>query len=81
MVCDSTNVFVDGEAGSEAEVRVALNALIGRLKGKVAVACFASNVARHGHHHPRRPGQRPPGLPGRPLDAPHGRGGQVGGPS
>ena len=46
MVCDSTNVFVDGTAGSEAEVRVALNALIGQLAGKVAVACFASNVAR-----------------------------------
>ena len=46
MVCDSTNVFVDGEAGSEAEVRVAMNRLIGELKGKVAVACFASNVAR-----------------------------------
>ena len=46
MVCDSTNVFVDGVAGSEAEVRVALNALVGQLTGKVAVACFASNVAR-----------------------------------
>jgi ribonuclease J len=46
MVCDSTNVFVDGEAGSEAEVRIALNKLIGSLTGKVAVACFASNVAR-----------------------------------
>jgi ribonuclease J len=46
MVCDSTNVFVDGEAGSEAEVRVAMNKLIATLKGKVAVACFASNVAR-----------------------------------
>jgi ribonuclease J len=46
MVCDSTNVFVDGEAGSEAEVRIALNKLIAELKGKVAVACFASNVAR-----------------------------------
>ncbi len=46
MVCDSTNVFVDGEAGSEAGVRVAMNKLIGQLKGKVAVACFASNVAR-----------------------------------
>jgi ribonuclease J len=46
MVCDSTNVFVDGEAGSEAEVRETLNALIGQLKGKVAAACFASNVAR-----------------------------------
>jgi ribonuclease J len=46
MVCDSTNVFVDGEAGSEAQVRVTLNALIGQLKGGVAAACFASNVAR-----------------------------------
>lgn len=46
MVCDSTNVFVDGRAGSEADVRVAMNRLIGQLKGKVAVACFASNVAR-----------------------------------
>ena len=46
MVCDSTNVFVDGVAGSEAEVRVKMGALIGSLTGKVAVACFASNVAR-----------------------------------
>ena len=46
MVCDSTNVFVDGSAGSEAEVKVALTALIGSLTGKVAVGCFASNVAR-----------------------------------
>ncbi len=46
MVCDSTNVFVDGEAGSEADVRTTLNALIGTLTGKVAAACFASNVAR-----------------------------------
>jgi ribonuclease J len=46
MVCDSTNVFVDGRAGSEAEVRVALTKLIGSLSGKVAVGCFASNVAR-----------------------------------
>jgi ribonuclease J len=46
MVCDSTNVFVDGHAGSEADVRTALTSLIGGLKGKVAVACFASNVAR-----------------------------------
>ena len=46
MVCDSTNVFVDGRAGSEADVRVAMTKLIGSLTGKVAVACFASNVAR-----------------------------------
>jgi ribonuclease J len=46
MVCDSTNVFVDGVAGSEADVRDKLHDLIGSLKGKIAVACFASNVAR-----------------------------------
>jgi len=46
MVCDSTNVFVDGEAGSESQVRETLRSLIGQLKGKVAAACFASNVAR-----------------------------------
>ncbi|THD80723.1 MAG: ribonuclease J [Phenylobacterium sp.] len=46
MVCDSTNVFVDGRAGSESEVRATLMPLIAGLKGKVAVACFASNVAR-----------------------------------
>ncbi|MDP3856038.1 ribonuclease J [Phenylobacterium sp.] len=46
MVCDSTNVFVDGEAGSEADVRDAMAKLVAGLSGKVAVACFASNVAR-----------------------------------
>jgi len=46
MVCDSTNVFVEGHAGSEAEVRVEMNKLISKLTGKIAVACFASNVAR-----------------------------------
>ena len=46
MVCDSTNVFVDGHAGSEADVRDKLVLLIGEFKAKVTVACFASNVAR-----------------------------------
>jgi ribonuclease J len=46
MVCDSTNVFVEGSAGSEADVREALGNLIKSLSGKIAVACFASNVAR-----------------------------------
>jgi ribonuclease J len=46
MVCDSTNVFVDGRAGSEADVRETLLPLIAGLRGKIAVACFASNVAR-----------------------------------
>jgi len=46
MVCDSTNAMVDGDSGSEAEVRASLMELIGGLKNRVAVACFASNVAR-----------------------------------
>ncbi|AMS29056.1 MAG TPA: MBL fold metallo-hydrolase [Hyphomonadaceae bacterium] len=46
MVCDSTNVFSEGEAGSEAGVRDGLFEAITEQKGKVAVACFASNVAR-----------------------------------
>ncbi len=46
MVCDSTNVFEAGEAGSEAGVRSALKDLIADLPGKVAVTTFASNVAR-----------------------------------
>ncbi|HEY2051172.1 MAG TPA: ribonuclease J, partial [Caulobacteraceae bacterium] len=33
MVCDSTNVFVDGEAGSEAHVRETLTPLIAGLQG------------------------------------------------
>lgn len=46
MVCDSTNVFVDGESGSEGTVRANLIELIKGLKGRVAVTTFASNVAR-----------------------------------
>ena len=46
MVCDSTNVFVEGRAGSEAMVRDELIKLVKTLKKRVAVACFASNVAR-----------------------------------
>ncbi len=46
MVCDSTNALVEGDSGSESEVRDNLMALVGRLKQRVAVACFASNVAR-----------------------------------
>jgi ribonuclease J len=46
IVCDSTNVTIEGKTGSEAEVRDSLVELIGRCKQKVAVACFASNLAR-----------------------------------
>ncbi len=46
MVCDSTNVFRDGESGSEGDVREHLIDLVANRAGAVAVACFASNVAR-----------------------------------
>ncbi|MFH5923694.1 ribonuclease J [Roseomonas xinghualingensis] len=46
MVCDSTNALVDGHSGSEADVRRALTSLIAGLKGRIAVACFATNIAR-----------------------------------
>lgn len=46
MVCDSTNVFESGEAGSEDTVRKGLIELIAKQTGAVAVTTFASNVAR-----------------------------------
>ena len=46
MVCDSTNVFVDGESGSEGEVRKHLVEVIRGCKERVVLATFASNFAR-----------------------------------
>jgi ribonuclease J len=46
MVCDSTNALREGESGSEGAVRESLDELVGRFKNRVAVASFASNVAR-----------------------------------
>lgn len=46
LVCDSTNAFVEGHSGSEAEVRRNLIALVRSLQGRVAITCFATNVAR-----------------------------------
>lgn len=46
LVCDSTNVFVSGQTGSEAELRKSLTEIIGRCEGRVALAGFASNAAR-----------------------------------
>ncbi len=46
MICDSTNAMVEGHSGSEAEVRRNLAALIRDMTGRIAVTCFASNVAR-----------------------------------
>jgi ribonuclease J len=46
IVCDSTNALKPGSSGSEGELRRSLTELIGHYDGRVAVACFASNVAR-----------------------------------
>ena len=46
MICDSTNVFSIGRAGSELDVRKSLLNLMSRLKKRIIVTSFASNVAR-----------------------------------
>ena len=46
MVCDSTNVFSMGKAGSELDVRKSLLNIMGSLKKRIVMASFASNVAR-----------------------------------
>jgi ribonuclease J len=46
LVCDSTNALVEGHSGSEADVRRNLATLIRDMPGRVAVTCFATNVAR-----------------------------------
>jgi len=46
MVCDSTNVFSPGRAGSEGDVRKSLLKIIENKKKRVIVTSFASNVAR-----------------------------------
>lgn len=46
LICDSTNALEQGHSGSEAEVRESLTRLFGRLQNRIAVTCFASNVAR-----------------------------------
>ena len=46
MVGDSTNVFVEGEAGSETAIRDSMTELFGEIDARIAVTCFSSNVAR-----------------------------------
>ena len=46
MICDSTNVFSMGRSGSEMDVRKNMLSIIGRLKKRIIVTSFASNVAR-----------------------------------
>lgn len=46
LICDSTNATKDSEAGTEGSVGESLSELFARYKKRIAVACFASNVAR-----------------------------------
>jgi len=46
MVCDSTNALVEGDSGSEGDVHDGLLELVSKLPNRVAVGCFASNIAR-----------------------------------
>ncbi len=46
MICDSTNIFNEGRAGSELQVRESLLRIIERKQKKIIITSFASNVAR-----------------------------------
>ncbi|MDC3090239.1 ribonuclease J [Candidatus Pelagibacter sp.] len=46
MICDSTNIFSVGRSGSEETVRKSLLNIMGRLKKRIIMTSFASNVAR-----------------------------------
>ena len=46
MICDSTNVFSPGRAGSELDVRDSLLKIMSTKSNKILVTSFASNVAR-----------------------------------
>jgi ribonuclease J len=46
MVCDSTNVFGEGESGSEGAVRESLERLVEQQAGRVIITTFSSNIAR-----------------------------------
>ena len=46
MICDSTNVFSPGRAGSELDVRKSLLKIMQTKKKRIIVTSFASNVAR-----------------------------------
>ncbi len=46
LLADSTNVFQEGHSGSEAEVRDSFSSLFRTYPQRIAVACFATNVAR-----------------------------------
>lgn len=46
LISDSTCAMVEGHSGSEQDVKASFEELLPKLTGRVAVTCFASNVAR-----------------------------------
>ena len=46
MICDSTNIFSPGRAGSESDVRDSLLRIMELKTKRILVTSFASNVAR-----------------------------------
>ncbi|MEL7462479.1 MAG: ribonuclease J [Pseudomonadota bacterium] len=46
LMCDSTNIFDEGEAGGEGPIRAEVERLLKDAKGAVAATTFASNVGR-----------------------------------
>jgi ribonuclease J len=46
LVCDSTNVLLEGTSVTEETVAGNLKTIIGRTNGRIAITTFASNVAR-----------------------------------
>ena len=75
IVCDSTNAMVEGHSGSELDVRRSLSTLIRDLSGRVAVTCFASNVARMEFYRAGGAGRRTQRGDRWPVVAQHGCGG------
>lgn len=46
VICDSTNVFTKGSAGSEGDIHDSLKQVIAACENRVVVSAFSSNVAR-----------------------------------
>ncbi len=46
MICDSTNIFNLGSTGSESSVRTGLLTVLEKMKNRIVITSFASNVAR-----------------------------------
>ena len=69
MICDSTNIFSPGRAGSESDVRDSLLRIMELKTGRILVTSFASNVARMGVNFLLRKENRKKYLSCRSIDA------------